>query len=223
MIQATPLLSFHGEQIIKDMYLTRLKGHYEADEIIKGTYWQHGKGCAVGCTIHSNLHRNYETQLGIPYILAYIQDSLFELMTNEQAKEFPVKFLEAIPVGVNLKNVWVKLIIWLLIDFENGVINIVELDTEKKLIKDIADVFKLSLTKKVSNIIWNNLIRNLRDYRYKFPMMFTQYCMYVALGYTHSIQSLIPFACRSSFPKELASEKAYKISEKLIFLLKNEK
>ena len=223
MIQTTPLLSFHGEQEIKDMYLTRLKGHYEADEIIKGTYWQHGKGCAVGCTIHSNLHRNYETELGIPSVLAYIQDSLFELMTNEQAKEFPIKFLEAIPVGVNLKNVWIKLIIWLLIDFENGVINVVKLDTEKRLIEDIAGVFKLSLTEKVSNIIWNDLIRNLRDYSHKFPMMFAEYSMHVALGIFDYIQSLVSFACRSFFPKELASEKAYKISEKLIFLLKNEK
>lgn len=37
--------AFHNKQKIKDLYLKRLKDHYDADEIIKGTYWENGKGC----------------------------------------------------------------------------------------------------------------------------------------------------------------------------------
>lgn len=45
------LIAFHGKQSIKDKLLAQLQAHYEADEIIKGIYWENGKGCAVGCTV----------------------------------------------------------------------------------------------------------------------------------------------------------------------------
>lgn len=57
MKKQNPLLSFHGKQSIKDKYIKRLKLHYKMDEIVKGKYWENGKGCAVGCTIHSNMIR----------------------------------------------------------------------------------------------------------------------------------------------------------------------
>lgn len=46
------LIAFHGKQSIKDEYLARVRAHKAADEIIKGVYWEKGKGCAVGCTVH---------------------------------------------------------------------------------------------------------------------------------------------------------------------------
>lgn len=54
------LLSFHGKQEIKDQYIERIKAHAIADEIVKGQYWEDGKGCAVGCTIHGSNHLDYE-------------------------------------------------------------------------------------------------------------------------------------------------------------------
>ena len=52
--------AFHNDPSIKEKYLTRVQAHYKADEIIQGKYWENGKGCAVGCTIHSSDHKNYE-------------------------------------------------------------------------------------------------------------------------------------------------------------------
>lgn len=72
------LLAFHGDKAIKAKYLARVKAHAEADEIIHGTYWEKGKGCAVGCTIHSEKHSAYETELGMPIILARLEDRIFE-------------------------------------------------------------------------------------------------------------------------------------------------
>jgi hypothetical protein len=63
-------IAFHGDPAIKAFYLGRVRAHRKADEIRHGFYWQGGKGCAVGCTLHSNSHTAYEDELGIPRILA---------------------------------------------------------------------------------------------------------------------------------------------------------
>jgi len=46
--------AYHNKKETKKFYLDRVKAHFKADEIVKGKYWQNGKGCAVGCTIHAN-------------------------------------------------------------------------------------------------------------------------------------------------------------------------
>jgi hypothetical protein len=99
------MISFHGAQEIKDKFINQLEGHYVADEIIKGIYWGDGKGCAIGCTIHGNDHKKYESDLGIPEWLARLEDRLFEGLPNAHAKEFPLLFLRSIPVGVDLDKI----------------------------------------------------------------------------------------------------------------------
>src|SRR5690606_9836881 len=150
------LLSFHNDPAIKEKYLNRLYLHYKADEIIQGTYWQNGKGCAVGCTVHSRRHESYESELGVPWILACLEDSIFEGLPNEKAKEFPIQFLEAIPVGVDLEPVWRKFMIWLLIDENEGVIRHAKTAETKKVIKDVAKAFS---DKTVSREKWATVRR----------------------------------------------------------------
>jgi hypothetical protein len=108
------MLAFHGKSEIKETYLARVRAHALADEIAHGFYWENGKGCAVGCTIHSGAHKNYETELGIPIMLARLEDRLFEGMSNGKSKEFPERFLSAIPVGADLSLVGWKFLHWLL-------------------------------------------------------------------------------------------------------------
>ena len=127
--------SFHGDPKIKEKYLARVKAHLQADEIVKGTYWEDGKGCAVGCTIHGDDHYAYERELGIPIQLAHLQDWIFENSPNNEAKNFPVDFLESIPVGANLGLVLPRFFHWLLVDPENGVIQYVQ-DEGEEQIKD---------------------------------------------------------------------------------------
>ena len=131
--------AFHGKQSIKDEYMNRLKDHRERDEIVKGQYWEHGKGCAVGCTVHSNNHKAYEEELGIPMVLARLEDSIFEGLLNEEAKEFPLNFLSAINVGADLSSVGDKFLHWLLVDKIHGVIQYVE---DKKIVQSVADLYK---------------------------------------------------------------------------------
>ncbi|MBA2612571.1 MAG: hypothetical protein H0U95_11405, partial [Bacteroidetes bacterium] len=156
-MKKTTLLSFHGKQEIKDQYLNRLKAHAAADEIIKGQYWDQGKGCAVGCTVHSDQHNAYEKELGIPMILARLEDRFFEGMPNKNAKEFPVRFLSAIPVGVDLKNVWRKFMAWMLIDPEHGVIKFVKDQNAKDAITNIAKAFENSIVNTVDRKEWIKL------------------------------------------------------------------
>lgn len=117
------LLAFHGDEKRKERYLKRVQNHYTHDEIVKGLYWENGKGCAVGCTIQGNDHKKYETLLGIPEAIARLEDTLFEGMGNEKAKEFPLRFLSAIAVGSDLSLVLPKFYIRILTDKDNGVRN----------------------------------------------------------------------------------------------------
>lgn len=110
------LVAYHGAESEKSDILEQLRAHAKADEIVKGQYWESGKGCAVGCTIHSALHVKYESRFGIPQMLARLEDVIFEGLPNEQAKEWPIHFMSAITPGADLSCVGWQFLYWLLTD-----------------------------------------------------------------------------------------------------------
>ena len=110
------MLSFFGEQSIKDSVVARVREHQRLDQIIQGTYWDGQKGCAIGCVLHSGDHGAYETQLGLPVFLAYIDEHIFERLSVEDSKGWPLRFIEAVPVGVDLDMVFPRFMYWLLTD-----------------------------------------------------------------------------------------------------------
>ena len=136
------LQAFLNDPKVRKLYIGRVKAHAKADEIIQGSYWEGGKGCAVGCTIHGSDHSKYETELGIPMELAYLQDALFEALPAAEAKTFPAEFLGAIKTGADLSKVWDKFHVWLLVDDKDGVINCADSDEVKGWIKNIAVLFE---------------------------------------------------------------------------------
>ena len=105
------LLSFHNDESIKKKYIDRVKAHREADNIIQGTGWESGKGCAVGCTLENYNHSQYPIELGIPEWLARLEDEIFEGLSSEEAMDWPLLFLEAIPVGVELEQIKIPFLI----------------------------------------------------------------------------------------------------------------
>jgi hypothetical protein len=135
------MISFHGKKEIKDLYIGRVLSHELADVIVKGRYWQNGKGCAVGCTIHGSDHAKYETELGIPRVLAFMEDAIFESLPNRIAKTWPREFLESIGVGKDLKNIWPNFACWLLVDEKYGVINFAKTEEQKNVIQKISDLY----------------------------------------------------------------------------------
>jgi hypothetical protein len=112
------MLAYHNDQSVKDQILSQISDHALADEIVKGQYWEDGKGCAVGCTIHSGKHAEYETRFGIPQMLAHLEDGIFEGLPNDKAKEWPARFMGAIIPGLDLSLVGWKFLHWILTDAE---------------------------------------------------------------------------------------------------------
>ncbi len=82
------MFAFHNSPSLKMAKLAQVKAHEIADEIVKGKYWEHGKGCAVGCTVHSSDHGAYETEMGIPRVLARLEETIFERMSNAGAAAY---------------------------------------------------------------------------------------------------------------------------------------
>lgn len=154
------VLSFHGREAIKKKYLTRVREHRLADQIIKGHYWKDGKGCAIGCTLHSSNHWAYEDELGIPNQLAYLQDELFEALPNEQAMLFPEQFLEAIPVAVDLYPAFWRFMLFALLDEAQG---LMAFNQNKKAIRQVADFYQRALAGQ--EISWDEYLtaRNTLD------------------------------------------------------------
>jgi hypothetical protein len=110
------MLAYHNDAGVKARLLAQLEAHAAADEIVKGCYWSGGKGCAVGCTIHSGEHAQYEAQLGIPQMLAQIEDRIFEGLPLDRARTWPIAFASSIVVGADLSRVGWQFLHWLLTD-----------------------------------------------------------------------------------------------------------
>ncbi len=110
------MIAFHNSRKDKSAILSQLRAHAKADEIVKGKYWQGGKGCAVGCTIHSDDHAEYEVRFGIPIMLASLEDRIFEGLPNTEAQKWPIQFMSAITPGADLSRVGWQFLHWLLTD-----------------------------------------------------------------------------------------------------------
>ncbi len=94
------MLTFHNDPFVKDKYLSRVHAHRSADNLIQGTGWEDGKGCAVGCTLENYQHSRYPIELGLPEWLALLEDHIFEALPEKDAMNWPEQFLSAIPIGV---------------------------------------------------------------------------------------------------------------------------
>lgn len=114
MATETKLRAFHGHPAIKAKYLARVRAHRAADELIRGTGWDGHRGCAVGCTLDRYDHAAYETELGIPAVIAHLEDAIFEGLPLDQAMEWPERFLAAIKPGTDLSFVSAHFFVWLL-------------------------------------------------------------------------------------------------------------
>jgi hypothetical protein len=122
------MLAYHSDPELKTFVLNQIIAHREADKLVKGRYWHDGKGCAVGCTleavrlhngnatkkINHESHSLYETELGIPRILARLEDRFFESLPNTESQAWPERFTSAIRPGADLAMVWPRFAFWLL-------------------------------------------------------------------------------------------------------------
>ena len=99
------LQAFHNDPAVKAKYQKRLADHRAAEQLIQGTGFEDGKGCAVGCTLDAYDHSRYPIELGLPEWLAWLEDCIFEGLPAKEAEQFAEDFLAAIPVGADVQHV----------------------------------------------------------------------------------------------------------------------
>ena len=119
----TTVRAFHNDPAVQAMAMARVRAHEAADEIVQGVYWQHGKGCAVGCLTHDakTPHSTMERLYGVPKWLALLLDRVFESLPNAEAKTFPRRFIEAVPLGAALDAVRLPFLSSLMLDPTYGI------------------------------------------------------------------------------------------------------
>jgi hypothetical protein len=133
--------AYHGELSIKKKYLARVRAHRKADQLLQGFgYWQDGKGCAVGCTIHGRDHSAYETELGIPRMVARLEDGIFEGLPKSEVQLWPERFLDGIVPGQDLAQVGDRFLHWLIADPQDGVIRFAKTDAQRKAIGRVGEL-----------------------------------------------------------------------------------
>ena len=112
--------AFIDTEVTKGEVLASLAKHRKADRLVKGEYWENGRGCAIGCTIHDfrpgyeNNHALYEPLFGIPCDLAHLKDNVFAFLSLEASQVWPERFMTAVPIGADLTWVTRQFVYWLL-------------------------------------------------------------------------------------------------------------
>jgi hypothetical protein len=98
---------YHNDPDLKARTLAQIDAHRAADELIRGTYWDGHRGCAVGCLTYdpNGGHHLFPERWGIPMIIARLMDGIFENLPQDLVLDWPHRIMEAIPVGADLKNV----------------------------------------------------------------------------------------------------------------------
>ena len=74
MTMKTTLRAFHNDPSIKDSLLARLRDDAAHGRIVERQDWEDREGCAVG----GSDHMLYESEYGIPAVLAHIEDTIHE-------------------------------------------------------------------------------------------------------------------------------------------------
>lgn len=136
------MLAYHNDPKIRARYIARVKRHQKADAIVQRYgYWKDGKGCAVGCTLHSDDHGQYPVELGIPEELAHLEDYFFEQLPVKAARQWPLRFLSAAKTGADLSRVYDQWTVWNLTDPEHGVLRLVSNDFPEvqRVVQAVAD------------------------------------------------------------------------------------
>ena len=159
------LAAFQGA-ITKDRVLTSLRQHREKDRIVQGTYWSKGRGCSVGCMLHDFFPGReddlglFPEAFGIPEDLAHLNDIIFEGLPVEYALDWPLRFITAIPIGVDLSRVPDHFMLWLL----SGTTGPLSDHVKDVAVKSVATLYRERLSgSEPSRVLWEAARSTARD------------------------------------------------------------
>lgn len=106
--------------------------------------------CFYGCMMQTNnstLELATE-EMWIPAWIVHVSEKIFEWLPKEQAVDFPLKLLEAIPTWIDTYDIWKKWHYTILMDEEHGQYKYCWDNEEcKKAVKQCAELFITDFTK----------------------------------------------------------------------------
>jgi hypothetical protein len=157
------LITYHGDPAFKARFLEEIGKHEQADALVQGTYGNmngHFRGCAVGCSLNSlnviqgkpateqiGIHARYPTELGWPLWLAHLEDGIFENLPLEQAKTWPRRLSDAVPVGVTVPDrVLAQILRWCLVSEPYGCIHATDDAGMKAIVARMGALFDRSIS-----------------------------------------------------------------------------
>ena len=109
-------LTYHNDLDIKTGLLAQITAHRAADQIVKGQYWEDGKGCAIGCMVYSSSHQAVVDEFGWTLAVARLVDAIFEGLPNDKALDWPLRIATAHKPGSDTSLVHWQFLHWLLTD-----------------------------------------------------------------------------------------------------------
>ena len=93
-----------------DLMLSETLAHYNADQIIQGSYWRSVDqvGCFIGCLTHSDYAQGVTDKFGIETPLVKLLESIYEGLPEEESREF----FKAIPTAIGKDGKDLGLVKW---------------------------------------------------------------------------------------------------------------
>ena len=154
------MLSFHGDLDLKNKCINQYKLMKKVIDFLRKIGVIKKYHLNIFLDIKNVKSEEIEEKLGIPTWLAYLQEEMFLFFSRNNPSscslcdDFPLRFLESIPVGVNLNQIKVPFLVYVL---ENLLSSI----NDKNSIKYISHTIKVLLSssskehKDLANILWD--------------------------------------------------------------------
>jgi hypothetical protein len=129
--------AFQGNAVFKQALIDRFKAHWVSGRVapnLKMTFNTppNGESGVMGATVEGEDEREYESQVGVPAEAGYLHEIILYFCGHDTAtdgptaprnftiadfaRDYPVQWLQAIPVGADLRTVTPRFIAWLLHD-----------------------------------------------------------------------------------------------------------
>jgi hypothetical protein len=163
--------SYLNDHKLQQQALQQLQEAIDKDKLVQTpqdlyNYWANGKGSMIGCIGQSNDLTAIEAQLGIPAQVLKIQNHIFQFLEKEKAEQFCFDFLKAIPVGQDIRAVWIKYFIWLLAEVDHCTLdNLQHIDLAKTAIELSVKTLKQLLTEAIPTPQLEGIIKEINNYR----------------------------------------------------------
>ena len=93
-----PLIAYHGNSDVKAGHVAKMRDHVKNDGSNHYRYLRGGKSCSFQC-ITSDCPGVEERKLGWPSMMEFLEERIVDGMTLESCGLFPLRLLEAVPVG----------------------------------------------------------------------------------------------------------------------------